>query len=138
MAELENDQLDLILLSKINAYHFSGRLAGHRAEVQKDNRVKEYTNFMYNSNEICLKSFLFLYGIGKKRFCSLIKHYQQNGVTARIHGNIKRLPWNASSLADKERATTFIKNLAEANAIPLPGRMRKFYDYNINASNKCL
>ena len=58
MAELENDQLDLIILSQINAYHFSGRLAGHRAEVQKDNRVKEYTNFMYKINEICLKTFL--------------------------------------------------------------------------------
>ena len=50
MAELENDQLDLIVLSQINAYHFFGRLAGHRAEVQKDNRVKEYTNFMYKRN----------------------------------------------------------------------------------------
>ena len=29
MAELENDQLDLVMLGQINAHHFSGRLAGH-------------------------------------------------------------------------------------------------------------
>ena len=35
MAELENDQLDLVILSQINAHHFSGRLAGHRTETEK-------------------------------------------------------------------------------------------------------
>lgn len=61
MAELENDQLDLIILSQIHAHHFPGRLVGHRAETQKNNRVKEYTNFVYKSHDICLKTFLFLY-----------------------------------------------------------------------------
>ena len=131
MAELEGDQLDLVILSQINAHHFSGRLMGHRAEIQKDNRVKEYTSFAYKNHDICLKTFLFLYGIGKKRFRNLMKHYQLNGVSVRTHGNRRRLPWNAASLADKERAITFIKNFAEANAIPLPGRMPKFYDFNV-------
>ena len=81
MAELENDQLDLVILSQINAHHFSGRLAGHRTETEKSLRVKEYTNFLYKSHTICLKTFLFLHGIGKKRFCNLMKHYQLNGVT---------------------------------------------------------
>ena len=39
--------------------------------------------------------------------------------------------WNALTLADKETAVAFIKNFAEVHAIPLPGRMPKFYDYNI-------
>ena len=40
-------------------------------------------------------------------------------------------PWNAASFADKEKAVSFIKNFAEAHALPLPGRMPKFYDYSI-------
>ena len=125
IAELENDQLDLVILSQINAHHFSGRLAGHRTESQKSIRVKEYTNFHYKTHNICLKTFMFLHGVGKKHFHNLMKHYQLNGV------NVRKLPWNASTIHDKERAVTFIKNFAEANALPLPGRMPKFYDYNI-------
>jgi hypothetical protein len=60
-----------------------------------------------------------------------VKHYQSNGVCVRLHGNVKRSPWNAASLADKERAVQFINNYAEVHAIPLPGRMPKFYDYNV-------
>ena len=60
-----------------------------------------------------------------------MKHYQSNGICVRTHGNVRRRPWNASSFADKERAIKFINNFAEINAIPLPGRMPKFYDYNV-------
>ena len=58
MAELETDQLDLVILSQINAHH--GRLVRHRAEIQRSTRVKEYTNFICKGHNICLKTFLFL------------------------------------------------------------------------------
>ena len=131
MAELENDQLDLVILSQINAHHFSGKLFGHRNKEQKARRAKEYTNFFYMGRNICQKMFLFIHGIGMKRFRNLMKHYQLNGVTTRTHGNVRRLPWNASTVGDKERAIKFIENFAEVNALPLPGRMPKFYDYNV-------
>ena len=138
MAELNNDQLDLVILSQINAHHFSCQLDGHRTETEKSVRVKEYTNFVYKTRHICLKTFMFLHGIGKKRFRTLMKHYQLNGVTVRTHGNVCRLPWNASTVHDKQRAVTFIKNFAEANSLPLPGRMPKFHDYNIIFQQMCL
>ena len=48
-----------------------------------------------------------------------------------MHANTRRRPWNAALFSEKERAITFIKNYAEVHAVPLPGRMPKFYDYNI-------
>ena len=48
-----------------------------------------------------------------------------------MHANVHKLPWNASTIEDKERTVTFIKNFAEANSLPLPGRMPKFHDCNI-------
>lgn len=48
-----------------------------------------------------------------------------------MHGNVKRRPWNAATFAEKEQAITFIKNFAEVHALPLPGWMPAFYDYNI-------
>lgn len=94
-------------------------------------RVKEYTNFFYKTRNICLKTFMFLHGIGKKRFRNLLKHYQLNGLAVRTHGNTRKLPWNSSTIEDKERAIIFIKNFGEANSLPLPGRLPKFHDYNI-------
>ena len=61
MAELNNDQLDLVILSQINVHHFSGQLDGHRTETEKSVRVKEYTNFVYKTCHICLKTFMFLH-----------------------------------------------------------------------------
>lgn len=135
MAELETDQLDLVILSQLNAHHYSGELLGHRTEEElrqrTAKRVKDYTSFFYQNKSICMKTFLFIHYIGKKRFRNLLKHYKLNGIAPRRHGNIKRHPWHAADISDKERAVNFIKNVAEAHALPLPGRLPKFYDYNI-------
>lgn len=75
--------------------------------------------------------FYFLHSIGKKRFRNLLQHYKLNGVVPSMHGNRKRKPWNAAEITDKEYAVRFIMNYAEAHALPLPGRMPRFNDYNI-------
>lgn len=126
MAELESSHLDCVILGQIGAHRFSGKLAGHHGKGAQ--RCHGYTTFFYQGRKVCLKTFLFLHNIGKKRFRNLIKHFR---MAPRVHGNTKRLPWNASSFHDKERAVVFIKNFSEIHALPLPGRMPKFNDYNI-------
>ncbi len=111
--------------------HFSEDLQGHGSKATAGERKKDYTHFYFHSCPICLATFLFLHGIGKKRFRNLVKHYKLNGVSARMHGNRKRKPWNAAHFEDKELAVTFITNYAEVHALPLPGRMPRFKDYNI-------
>ncbi|CAH3141519.1 unnamed protein product [Porites evermanni] len=49
-----------------------------------------------------------------------------NGLTLRTHGNAKRLPSNASSIETVERVVKFIKNVAEEQALLLPGRVPGF------------
>ena len=46
MAELERDQLDLVILAQINAHHYAEEVVGHRTEAEKLQRVeraKDYT-----------------------------------------------------------------------------------------------
>ena len=129
MAELYNSQLDCVILGQISTHHFSDDLTGHSSKGKS--RAHSYSHFFYQSHKICLKTFLFLNHIGRKRYQNLMKHYQKCGISPRRHGNEKRRPWNASSFPDKERAVNFIKNFAEVHALPLPGRMPKFYDFNI-------
>ena len=131
MAELESNTLDMITLGQINAHHFSEDIQGHRGNASEAERVKDYSVFYWHGHPICLTTFLFLHGIGKKRFRNLLKHYRKNGVSLRVHGNCRRKPWNAASLADKERAVKFITNYAEVHALLLPGRMPRFNDYSI-------
>ena len=50
MAELEPDQLEVVILSQINAHHCSGELDGHRTKAQlekQSSRINDYTIFFH-------------------------------------------------------------------------------------------
>ncbi|TKS67847.1 hypothetical protein D9C73_000829 [Collichthys lucidus] len=59
----------------------------------------------------------------KDRLAALLKHYLENGVTQRTHGNKGKLPKHALEVNDIERVVTFIHNYAEENAVLLHGRI---------------
>ena len=82
--------------------------------------------FFYHGKRICKKTFLFLHCLQSYRFHSLVKHYRKNGLTLRTHGNSKRLPSCATSTETVERVVKFIKNVAEEQALLLPGRVPGF------------
>ena len=44
-------------------------------------------SFFFHGKKICRKTFLFLHFIRKSEFCSLVKHYWDDGVSLRIHDN---------------------------------------------------
>ena len=72
------------------------------------------------------KEFLFLHCLSNFRFYSLLKHYGKNGLTLRTHGNSKRLPSSSSSAETVEQVIKFINNVAEEQALLLPGRVPGF------------
>ena len=78
MAELESNTLDMIILGQINAHHFSEDIQDHTGNASETERVKDYSVFYWHGHPICLTTFLFLHGIGKKRFRNLLKHYRLN------------------------------------------------------------
>ena len=73
MSELENDHLDLVILSQIYVHHFRNELVRHQRRHMR--RVREYT-FFYHGRSICLKTFLFIV-LGR----SISETYQLNGVS---------------------------------------------------------
>ena len=85
-------------------------------------RQRKTVSFMHEKNKVCKKIFLFLHGIGKKRYNTLESHYKDNGLERRDHGNHKRLPHNYAyqSIIGVHK---FLNNYAEENAILLPGRI---------------
>ena len=70
--------------------------------------------------------FLHLYGLSYSRFHRLKEHYEQNGLSQRIHGNSKRLPHNTLQQAINEDVKNFLTNYVEENAVLLPERIPGF------------
>ena len=75
--------------------------------------------------------FLHVYGISKSRFQRLLEHYQNHGISLRVHGNSKRLPHNTLPQAIAEDVKNFLSNYTEENAVLLPGRIPGFKNEDI-------
>jgi len=118
---LSKDELDMVLMGSImSTVNIGDKIHDGRHKPAKRQRVT--INFMHEGNKVCKKTFLFLYGIGKKRLQAVKSHYKTNGLEQREHGNKRNSPHNYSY--DQILAVhKFLINYAEDNAILLPGRV---------------
>ena len=116
---LTHNDLDMVLLGCImSTVNIGQHIHDGRHKPAKRQRIT--VSFMHEGNKVCKKTFLFLHGIGKKRYNTLKSHYKDNGMEQRDHGNHKRLPHNYAhqSIIGVHK---FLNNYAEENAILLPG-----------------
>ena len=122
--ELSSTELDFVILGAIqSSLNCSNVSVSGRSEK---NRKQLRMTFFYHGKRICRTTFLFLHCIGKNKFCSLVKHYRKNGLSLRVHGNKRRPPsWTVPSQA-VEQVVKFILNVAEEQALLLPGRVPGF------------
>jgi len=90
------------------------------------NRQYRRMEYYYHCQRICMRTFLFLHCLHRNRFYSLVKHYRKNGLSLRVHGNKNRLPSSTSFAETVEQVVKFILNIAEEQALLLPGRVPGF------------
>ena len=122
--ELSHAELDLVILANLQAFTVAAVTGGKRK------RTPAYS-FLYQSHPICKEMFLHMYGISKSRFQRLLEHYQNHGISVRVHGNSKRLPHNTLPQAIAEDVKNFLSNYAEENAVLLQGRIPGFKNEDI-------
>uniref|UniRef100_A0A1X7TPD9 Uncharacterized protein n=1 Tax=Amphimedon queenslandica TaxID=400682 RepID=A0A1X7TPD9_AMPQE len=79
--------------------------------------------------EICKKLFLFVYSIRNGTYKNLRRHFLQNGIKPRVHGNTGRIPCHALSVQGIKDVVAFLENYAEDYTILLPGRIPGVRDY---------
>ena len=114
--ELSHGELDLVILANIQAFT--------RIDVIGEKRKRSpRCSFLYQSRPICKEMFLNLYGISYSRFRRLKEHFEEHGISQRVHGNRKRLPCNTLPPAVAEDVKNFLGNYVEENAVVLPGRI---------------
>ncbi len=120
---LSNTELDMVILGQIMA---NSNLSPTTSTVSRNApspRQKKYTKYFHEGSAICLPMFRFLHGIGAMRLKNLVKHYKQNGLVPRTHGNIKRLPSNTLSFTAIENVIRFLLNYSDQHGLLLPGRI---------------
>ena len=122
--ELSSTELDLVILGTIHSSLNCDEVSNSGRTEKKRQRTR--MPFYFHNHRICLKTFLFMHRLHKTRFYTLVKHYRNNGLTLRIHGNKKCLPSSALSAESIGRVVKFIMNVAEEQALLLPGRVPGF------------
>ena len=122
--ELSHGELDLVVLANIQAFTNSEVIGEKRKRSSR-------CSFLYLNRPICKDMFLNLYGISYSRFRRLKEHYEEHGLSQRVHGNHKRLPPNTLPQAVTEDVKNFLTNYAEENAVVLPGKIPGFKNDDI-------
>ena len=68
---------------------------------------------MHHTHTICKTTFMFLYGIGKKRLQNAKDAYNQNGLEVKVHKNSRSLPQNHLSIERIHNLKQFLINYAK-------------------------
>ena len=124
---LKREQLDLVVTAQLSAFctHKSSIPPSYRGSA--DN-FRPHTNFLFRGIRICLEMFVFLHGMSKHRFVNICHHFDAHGLSERVHGNAQKRAHNTSTPDQLENLVTFIDNIAQAHAMPLPGRLPNHRD----------
>lgn len=77
--------------------------------------------YYHASRVVCAKTFRFLHTIGIKRLGNLAQHFKLNGISPRVHGNIRNRPKHSLSLQSVEHVVRFLLSYAAQNILLLPG-----------------
>ena len=116
--EMTKAELDLVVLANLD---------GNRRCTIDQQRSRVHIQYSFCGNIVCKTTFLFVHSVGTKAFKNLVAHFDENGLTPRMHGNTKRLPPNAISYSTTKDIAQFITNFASIHALPLPGRIPGVY-----------
>ena len=117
-SELSRDELDVCIISQLSA------CVSDSSETARSTPCKfSYAGLRYHGKCICMKTFMFMHGIGGWRMRALKATMLERGIVQTVRGNTKRLPHNTLSFDGTQRVVAFITFYAEEHAILLPGRV---------------
>ena len=109
-----------------------GQLLVFNSNVNKNNQQKNKKKFNYRFNSkipLCKNTYLKLVGIKKEHMKNLKKHLFENGLTERIHGNVKKIPTLNTRVTINYDVSTdvyaFLINYSNIHGLPSPGRHMK-------------
>lgn len=134
---MSKNEQDLIILSHLQAHKelpklFSAYSEFTDSDVRRERRKKmdrEKIVYYFAKLPVCREFFFMVHDLGIKRY----KHYNHQKIKPREHGSKGKILKNIEALSadDVEKVVSFITKYAEKYALPLPGRVVNFKDYQV-------
>ncbi|SRR5436190_1572709 len=109
---LNKNQQNMFLLGMLNA--------NVRVTTGKKSLTSDY---YFEGLKICMTAFLIIYGIGKRKWEAVRKHYGENDIAPIIHGLTGRKSNNAILFETVLKILTFVTNYANVHGLPSPGNL---------------
>jgi hypothetical protein len=113
--KLNKNQQNMFLLGMLNA---NVRTNKTRKNEDKLCLTNEY---YFEGIKICMIAFLTIYGIGKRKWEAVRKHYADHDISPIVHGLTGRKSNNAMPFETILYILTFISNYTNIHGLPSPG-----------------
>ena len=122
--DLDKKDLDMAVLATLCATRTFTSTPSTSREV-----VRASIKYQYGGVQVCKTAFMFIHAIGAGRY--LISHYNEHGLSERVHGNTRKRPHNQTDGEEIQKIKEFIERFADSYALPLPGRLLTQKDYRV-------
>ena len=128
--ELTKDELDLVIKSALYSHRESESKTTSSKHKITD-RVRPSQQFFFRGRRVCRRTFCFLHGIDKQKLQVIGRSLDRDGLKPRVHGLKGKAPCNSLAMEERSYIVSFLKNYAEKNALPLPGRLPNFINAQV-------
>lgn len=89
-------------------------------QISKTEKKNLTSDYYFEGIKICIIVFLTIYGIGKKKWKAIRKHFNEYDITPIVHGLTGRKSNNAISFEAILQILTFITNYTNIHGLLLP------------------
>lgn len=104
IAELTKQEHDMYLMGVTMA------VLSNRSETNRHKeRIRQRAVYVFQGKRVCLDAFVYLENVTQYHLKRIRRHVMVNGVTPRVHGNVRKKPHNALSLDVYKFAENFVK-----------------------------
>ncbi|XP_055311368.1 uncharacterized protein LOC129574052 [Sitodiplosis mosellana] len=105
IAELTKQEHDMYLMGVTMA------CLSNRTETNRHKeRIRQRAVYVFQGKRVCLDAFIYLENVTQYHLKRIRRHVMLNGVTPRVHGNVRKKPHNALSLDLYKFAENFVKS----------------------------
>lgn len=105
IAELTKQEHDMYLMGVTMA------CLSNRTETNRHKeRIRQRAVYVFQGKRVCLDAFIYLENVTQYHLKRIRRHVMVNGVTPRVHGNVRKKPHNALSLDLYKFAENFVKS----------------------------
>lgn len=129
-SSLTREEFDIAILAKLECGIHVEHHTRKSKKAEQSERRSSRTDYFLHGHRVCRDFFKFIHHLSQSKLDSLIKHYKENGVQARVHKLTNKQPKNAYSFEDRKRVVEFIVNYTDIHGIELPGRTPKHWITN--------